>query len=179
MKRTEYILAFLAIIGIVSKIYGLPGTSILLIVSLSAFSIFSVVHSIIIARKDTTKSKAFIVLLGLGLAGCLIGITFIFMSWARAEMMLVFSGGLTLAIAIILASKGKIKNNFLIVKGFIIGGFALILFILPEHTIFKLKHSDDPILIELYIDMKESKSDSSKQKFSDYLIEKRKQLNEN
>ena len=177
-KKLEYLLIGLVTFSIVAKIfiYGLKGMNVIVIISFLAYAIYGIINNILITRKSKeNKQKATIIALGLGYAGCLLGIMLIFMSWNNSYPTLISSGIFTLLLALVFNKINQEENgNFQVYKGIILSVLALIIFFLPNYTIYNLKHRDDPRLVELYINTQELKTDSAGIFFNKYIIEQRK-----
>ncbi|HRZ42067.1 MAG TPA: hypothetical protein P5228_05120 [Bacteroidales bacterium] len=170
MKKLEKILGLVIIIALLLKLVLIPGGSILTVISLTilaciyyplGFAFFNGIRLRAIFKKDSYKGVSALRIigaigLGMGLAAICIGILFKLQHWPGGDTNLIAGLVTTLIILIIALIKYlKSKSDYyklIFSRIAIIGGFGLILAILPESTITKIQFRNHPDYIKAYED---------------------------
>jgi hypothetical protein len=167
MKRFELIVGIIAVFGIILKILHVPGSGILISLTLSmlamlyyAFS-FALFHGIRLrnifkkAAYKEANAKRIIGAIGLGwaLSALIMGALFKLQSWPGGDFQLL-TGLVTLGIILLIASIFYFRNKAeyykrVIKKIFIYGAFALVLYLTPTTVLVDIYHRNNPDYAEI------------------------------
>lgn len=174
MKKLEKILGILIILALILKLVLIPGANILTVISLSilaciyyplGFAFFNGIRLREVFKKDSYKGISAMRIigtigLGMGLAVICIGILFKLQHWPGGDTNLIAGLATTLIILIIALIKYlKSKSDYykpIFTRIAIVGGFGLILTIIPDLTITKIQFRNHPVYINAYEDYLEN-----------------------
>jgi hypothetical protein len=191
MKKTELVLIGIAILALIMKMFHLPASGILTVLSLSSlsviymylgFALFNNIRFRKIFKKETYKeisTKRIIGGIGTGLAlsVSLIGILFKFQSWPGASANLIM-GIVTLSIVAIISlikmkkSEDDYYSNIL-KRIAIFGAICIFLFSIPTKTWMEWKYPNNPEYVKAVLD---AKSDPENQQLWDKVDEEREKM---
>ncbi len=166
MKLTEKILVCIALLGIIFKIFLLPGGGLLIVISTGILSMLyfflglSIFNNIPLKKMFTEKTFENVSALkivgsigfGFSLSTLVIGIMFNIQFWAGATLMLItglISSFLCFIIILIRSDENKTtfyKNVF--IRTAIFGLFGLMMFSVPKMTLFEFFHRDQPAYVQ-------------------------------
>jgi hypothetical protein len=168
MKRFELILGLLIIASIALKLLHVPGSSLLLILTLLTLSMIYYVFSVALINgikfrdiftKQSYKSlcaKRIISAIGFGLAisVLIMGVLFKLQIWSGASGLLLIglvSTGIILLISVFYYMKDKSESYIRIIKRIAIyGSFGLMMSIITTSTLVDIYYRDNPDYAELY-----------------------------
>ena len=168
MKKFEFIVGLFAILGIILKVFHVPGGSILAALVFSTLSMFYYVFSFAlfngirlrdifkkVSYKDT-NAKRIIGAVGLGwaISVIIIGVLFKLQFWAGADFQLLtglVTIGVILLIAIIFYFRSKAEYYKRIFKRIAIyGGLGLMLYLTPSSVFVDIYYRNNPDYAELF-----------------------------
>ncbi len=184
MKKAELYLLFTVFIGIILKIFEVPGNTILIILSLSSLSIIYFYFGILLFndirlkdifkkisyKKTTAKSIIGSIGLGIALSTIVIGILFKIEIWPGSNNLL--KPGLYLLSTILVVTfainRGRESNFYkrIYSRGIIIGILGLVMYLIPFDVLIDLYYNDKPEVAEI---MKEVMKDPQNQELQDEL----------
>lgn len=173
MKKFEIIISCLAVIAIILKFIGIPGSGLIVVLTLMtlaityyfAFALFNNIRLRTIFKSSSyryTNTKRIVgsVVLGLSLSLVIIGLLFKLQLWPGAAIQL-NTGLVFLAICFIVAMINfmKSRDEFylpLFKRIAVVGGFGLFILLTPDSALIDIYYRDRPELAEL---MKQSMAD--------------------
>lgn len=180
LKKIEIYLAIVSVAAFTLNLFLIPGSSILLTLSLSALSVmylyfsFALLNNVslvaVFKQKALNKISIFktlgAILVGGALSVALIGVLFKLMQWPNANFLffatlpfILISGG----VYFVLFKKNKepyYKN--ILIRLWIVGSVVFLLFILPKDLLLDFKYRNNPDYLEAFKDWREDNSDSVK-----------------
>jgi hypothetical protein len=177
MKKFEFILGFIAILGVLLKIFNVPGSNNLIILAFFTLSTFYYVFGFAffnnIRLRDifkkvsykATNAKRIIGAIGLGWAISMIiaGVIFKLLFWAGANMQLLTGLvvlGIILLVATIFYFRNKAEYYKRIFKRIVIyGGIGLLLFLTPSSALVDIYYRNYPDYAELFKKVLDSPKD--------------------
>jgi hypothetical protein len=194
MKKTEIIIATLAIIALVLNLMLIPGSGMLTVLSFSILAVIYFYFGLVIFNDVTVKEvlkirsiSELIVLRNIGavatgaaLALTIIGLMFKIQLWPGANINL--SVGLFgLAVVTILGAikYSKSKSNYytkIFSRVAIIGGLGLIVFLLPKTSLVEFQYRNHPAYVEAY---KKAMADPNNKELWDNVQAERQKMYEN
>ena len=193
MKRVEQIIGVVAIVGIVFKLFLLPGGSILTILGLTSLSVFHYAFSFTIfngiqlgnifkkqSYKDTNVFRiAVSVLIGIALSITIIGGLFKLQLWTGSNFQMMLGLGVLgtiLPIAIFFYFRTKAEFYSRVIKRVAFyGGLGLILFITPTDSIVDFYYGRNPEYAELF---KKTLAEPENKELEEQLKQMRKDIRE-
>ena len=183
MVKFEKILGLIVIVALTLKFFLIPGGGILLTFSLMSlacifylfgFAFFNQIELSRIFQKNSYQGISGLRIwgaigTGIGLSQICIGILFTLQHWPGANITLITGLIVTLIVFVIaLIRFFKSKNNyykFIFKRIVIIGGFGLLLILLPELTIVKIQFRNHPNYIKTYEEyLKDPQNDELQEK---------------
>ena len=177
MKTLEKILGLVGIIALILKLGLLPGSSLLIVVSLTVlgciyflfgFALFNGIRLRAILKTDSYKGLSLArvigsIGLGMGLAAICIGMLFKLQHWPGGDSNIAAGLGVTLIILIIASIKFIQSRSdyykYIYPRILIIGSLGLFFALLPELTIIKIQYRNHPDYIKAYEDYLENPQD--------------------
>jgi hypothetical protein len=167
MKKIEFVLGLIAIIGVSLKLLNISGGAFLIVITFSALSIFYYLSFAFFnnikfkeifkssAYKDTNAKKIIgAVVLGLSLSAIIMGILFKLQFWSGGSNQLevgLVALGIISVITIIFYYRNKINYyKMIFIRIGVIGGLGLIVYLIPSDTLVDIYYGDKPAYAELY-----------------------------
>ncbi|MFT6166691.1 MAG: glucan phosphoethanolaminetransferase (alkaline phosphatase superfamily) [Vicingaceae bacterium] len=178
MKKTEKILLLIALLGLTFKLFHWPGASALLILSLSALSVFYMYFSFAffngIELRKVFKKESYTGIstlrivgaigTGLGLSVALVGILFKLSFWPGATMQLIT--GLAVLLIVTVISFFKLKNSndgyyFKVLKRAVpVVSICITLIYIPTQVWLELRYPNNPEYVQALIEAEANPSNS-------------------
>jgi hypothetical protein len=166
MRKAEIVLAIATIISICMYLFLIPGGSLLTFLSLQLLSTFYALFGIALFnnagftnmfnknsyKESSPRRIVGAISVGLALSGTLLGVFFIFRSYKGGRELL-FNGLIALLVAIIIGAiryfktKSKYYRN-IFYRVIVIGGFGLLMILIPKIKILEFRFRDYPYYIE-------------------------------
>lgn len=180
LKKIELYLTAISIAAFVLNLFLVPGSSILLVLSLSTLSMlylyfsFALLNNVglrAVFQQKALKGVNIFKILGAILVGgaisiALIGVLFKLMHWPMANLLILVALPFILisgAVYLFLFKKNKeTYYKSILIRIWLIGSLIFILFILPKDLILDFKYRNHPEYLEAYKDWREDKGDSVK-----------------
>jgi hypothetical protein len=194
MKKTEIIIATLAIIALVLNLMLIPGSGMLTVLSFSILAVIYFYFGLVIFNDVTVKEVLKIrsiselialrnigaVATGAALALTIIGLMFKIQLWPGANINLSI-GLFGLAVVTILGAikYSKSKSNYytkIFSRVAIIGGLGLIVFLLPKTSLVEFQYRNHPAYVEAY---KKAMADPNNKELWDNVQAERQKMYEN
>jgi hypothetical protein len=191
MKKAEIILIGIAVLALIMKMFHLPASGILTVLSLSSlsviyayfgFALFNNIRFRRIFKKETYKeisTKRIIGGVGVGIVLSIsaIGILFKFQSWPGASMNLIVGiVGLTIVTIIFLIKKKKSADNYystILKRVIVFGAICIFLFAIPTKTWLNWKFPNNPEYVQAVLD---AQADSNNQELWNKVDDEREKM---
>ena len=170
MRKVEIVILVLFLIGVVMKIFQLPGSGVMLGLSLSVLSMIYFGFSWLIFKPAEGKNVvAFSILSGLIYSILCSGVLFKIQIYEGASIIL--NVGITALVLVLLPivfwgyRKGSTKSYFAphLKRILVIGSIALIIYSIPTNSSVRFYHRDDPDYAEKLINVLENPMDPKAQ----------------
>ena len=193
MEKAEIILGVISITALLLNLIIIPESSFLIVLSLSALSVFYMVLSVILFNDiriiEILKNESFkrvssmrlvgSILLGFTLSMTIFGLLFKVQFWPEPNVKLgtgLFGLLIALIVGYIKYSKTKSAYYTKIFKRIAVyGGFGLILMLMPRETLLEIKHRNHPEYVEA---VKKAMNEPDNQELWEKVEDKRQKINE-